>query len=419
MPQPATRRSRPETSHELRMVSAVTGLVLCFFFLWALGRAPFVASDEPVLVDFSQFYSGARLIWSGDVEQLYDDDVLLRAVAADVPWPAVTIFPPVYPAHVYASFGPVLLVSFLPAAVSFALASLGLYALGVLLLGSGGQSDVDLRWLAFGNPALVYVIPAGQITAIPFLQLALVWRAWRAERWGMAGLCLGLMAWKPQLLLIGLVAAVVQPRVRLLGGVLAGAGIHAVVFTLVAGPSGWGGWARVLRLLAANEQVFQNRWQFQSLKGSLALWVPRGELYWWTLAAATLVVLLACWRIGRTSDHRVTFAATVLGGLLISPHVYTYDVLLASAGLYAIGQQALQRPSLARSDRAAYTIYWAPLVAGSAQFTSVPPVCAAMVAWLLFTAWERRPPHSIVDSPPEPAVNERPEPESVPLADGS
>ena len=205
---------------------------------------------------------------------------------------------------------------------------------------------------------------------------------WRNGRMGPAGLLLGSLAWKPQLLLIAGVALLVRPNWRLLSGVLASVFIHASLFTAVVGTQGWMAYAAVLSEISKGETVLFSEWRLQSLRGALALVFPSGPVLWVGLAAATSVVVAGCWWLGRVKDDRTAFAVAVIGGLLVSPHVYAYVGLLAFAALHLIGEEVLKRRRADSSDLWAYALYWSPIVIDTAQVTRLQPVCAAMLGWL-------------------------------------
>lgn len=383
-------RRRRINEHELRVHAA---LVACALLLMAalslVGAGTPAAFRKPTFPDFAQFYAGARMLAAGDADRLYVPRAFLDELAASVPWTQETLFPPVYPAHVYAAFRPLARLPYGTAALIFAGLSLAVYAWAVHVLAAPSHVPRTLRWLAIANPALLHVVMSGQVSTVALATLALTWRAWRVGHMFAAGLCLGSLAWKPQLLLIGAMAFAVRPSARLAAGGAAAVAVHAALFTAVAGPGAWWSYAKVLALVSDSPGVFSKVHQLQSLKGAVALVLPQGSLRIVVLCVLIAAALAVTVYIGRKArDQRVTFAAVVLCGILVSPHVYVYDALLAGAGLFLVAQAALERGWHRRSDVTAYALHWSPLLLPFVEVTRVQIVTLLMFLWLFWAARE-------------------------------
>ena len=383
-------RRRRIDERELRVHAA---LVACVLFMMAalslVGAGSPAHFRKPTFPDFAQFYAGARMLAAGDVGLLYVPREFLRALAASVPWTHETLFPPVYPAHVYAAFAPLARLPYGIAALLFTASSLALYVVAVRVFTASVPGRTTLRWFAIANPALLHAVMSGQLSTFGLLTLACAWKGWRDGRMFNAGLCLGSLAWKPQLLLFGIIAFAIRPGLPFAAGWAIALAIHAALFTLAGGSNAWSAYATVLaRVSSSPEMQFGKTYQLQSLKGALDLMLPRGPamfLLLGVLIAATLAVTIFIGR--RSRDQRNVFAAVVVCGLLVSPHVYVYDMLLGSAALFLIGQAALDRGVHTRSDVAAYFLHWSPLLLPFVEVTRIQVGVVCALAWL---AWKAR-----------------------------
>ena len=386
----ASRRPRID-ERELRLHAALVACVLVMFAVLSLVGAGSPAHfRKPTFPDVAQFYAGARMVAAGDVGLLYVPREFLRVLAASVPWTHETLFPPVYPAHLYAAFVPLTWVPYGTAAILFTASSIAVYAVAVRMFTAPAAGRATLRWLACASPALLHVIMSGQLSTLALATLALAWRAWRGRRMFNVGLCLASLAWKPPLLLFGVIAFAIRPSLPLaLGGALALA-VHAALFTIVGGLSAWPSYGTVLvRVSSSPEMMFAKTYQLYSLKGALELLLPRGPVMFTLLAVLIAVTLALAIFIGRRSrDQRYAFAAMVVCGLLVSPHVYVYDMLLASAALFLIGQAALEHGVRARSDVAAYLLLWSPLLLPLIEVTRIQVGVVCALAWLVWKARE-------------------------------
>jgi hypothetical protein len=105
----------------------------------------------------------------------------------------------------------------------------------------------------------------------------------------------------------------------------------------------------------------------------------------WLLGAVG-VLWLARWVSGRTDDRRLQFAAVVIAGLLINPHLYVYDLVVLAAPLCAIGSWLMAR-GMNCADRSlamtAFAVFWAPLLGPFAAVTHVQ-LTAPLLVFLLW-----------------------------------
>ena len=358
--------------------------------------------EHPLFADLLQFQAGAALIVSGSEAELYRGGAFDRALAALAPWPERLIYPAVYPAHVYAAFVPLTWLPFGIAAIVFSVGSALAYVGAVKLANVHGRAiPMAVICLALGNPAFWRTWVAGQTGAFSLLALILAWRSWRSNRMFAAGLCLGALAWKPQLLAIAACAWMLRPSSKLAAGVMLAVGAHLLAMLGMVGVAGFGEYLSLLRRAAAHPEVFSAPHQFISVSGALRLafghTVPA-----WGVALGSSVTLVLSWRLTRRGTKEDAFAAAVLSGLLLSPHVYAYDALIFGAFLLPLCFDTLQRGTTRPSDTIAYILFWAPFMVGMAAATRVQATPLLALAWLWLRESELR--TGAVLAAPEPSA---------------
>src|SRR4051812_18803956 len=157
--------------------------------------------------DYIQFYIMGCRIQEGRSDLLYD----MEHIAADAKRrisPRLEYHPErnPYGPQVALAFAPLAELSFLTSLAVFSVVSLCAYAAAVWLLwrhapGLAGHGRY-VALVAAAYPALLVTLRFGQISTVTLLAPALAVSALAAERRLLAGLCLGLLAYKPQLLVV-------------------------------------------------------------------------------------------------------------------------------------------------------------------------------------------------------------------------
>jgi alpha-1,2-mannosyltransferase len=304
--------------------------------------------------DFLQFYTYGSLMAENQVDRLYEADAH-AAVARRVVDPrlVLTSFSPNYSPVIAFLAVPLTGLSFAAAMVAFSAFSAWIYGLSVWLLTSittRVKSDVVTTvLLAAAWPALTITLRYGQISALSlFVVTAATVSAASGRQW-LAGAALGLLVYKPNLLLGPVLILVVARQWRLVGGLALGAGLELAANLAIAGPDVMCQYVTALLKLAANpERVQFYPAESHSLRGLVQLLVPWPSL----VTAATVVALpLAAWlgvRAWRAHhDFRPRWAALVVASLVASPHVLTYDLLLLAVPLVLLVDWSLEtRPGL-------------------------------------------------------------------------
>jgi Glycosyltransferase family 87 len=233
--------------------------------------------------------------------------------------------------------------------------------------------------LAAAFPGFFGLITFGQNSALALACFTGMYFALRAERDLLAGLCLGLLACKPQLaLLAACVFAIAwvwpgKPR-RGASVVVAGAAISVLAQLLAAwawyGPGPLLTYAHVLTHLASMAHILEPRpYLIHSLRAfwNLLLPWPRAAFVLYLLTALPTVVLaVACWRRPAPLEHR--FAVILLTTVLVAPHLTVYDLVILVPALLWIGDW-LMTHGAPRTTWLLYLCYIAPFAGPLSRWT--------------------------------------------------
>jgi len=294
----------------------------------------FIIKTEDVQVggDFPAFYGAGHMVWSGDMDALYEPD---RQIEAQSDLPIST-----EPGGLYFAYPPIVATLFAPLG---ALPFIDAYALYTLILVAATAFAVRIGWAkrpnVSGRTSLVLLlvlafapvfraIIGSQTTTLYVLLFALLTR--ELERQDQSELSLAalltLSLFKPQLglPLIGLVV-IHDVRRNWRPATMAAAAFY-LLNTLVAGFGWFGVWISALAdynsLPGVQDSPLSISWV-----GALTSAVdwPGAEALGFGLAAVTVVILMLVWRPETPVPVRDRMSLTMPGILLLSPHTVFYE----------------------------------------------------------------------------------------------
>ena len=198
------------------------------------------------------------------------------------------------------------------------------------------RRDRATVWLAAAAfPAMFVLWRYGQLSAVSLLCMVAAARLSAGGRSLVAGLALGCLAYKPNLLVAPGLVFLVVGEWRLLAGTAAGAGLQVVISIAGVGWPVYAGYLGVLATIAKHPEIVQIfPAESHSIAGQLRMWsAPSTVVMAGTLIGLAGTVWLASqvWRA--TSDPRPRWAALALAALIASPHLLTYDLLLLAVPL--------------------------------------------------------------------------------------
>ena len=213
-----------------------------------------------------------------------------------------------------------------------------------------GAAVVLFRWLSAAMPrrrallilvASVASLPAGASLAIagwdPLLLLPAAFALALVRRHpAIAGVLLGAVALKPQLVWLVIPLALIAANWRLLGGMLAAAAAWALTSLAIVGPEHLLDWPRLLLSVPYAETPAT-----LGLPGLVALFTSNSALgdgfAGLLLVAATTVAIRV--RDGLRRDPESLLAVGITLSLLCSPHLWPADLLIAAVPMCALARR--------------------------------------------------------------------------------
>ena len=378
----------PSLAGFLRVLPVGLGLSLALLYGVVLQRTG-VVSDQGVLLQFNDypaFLTGARLVAAGQGAHLYDPAAQEPVQAAIVGAAVIRDRGPLPYNHLPFLALALAPLAGLPVGISYAawMAATALALAGALALLTGELlayeprrspalvwAAVGLWGLALGFFPLANSLLVAQVTPWVLLGLAGATRSLRTGHDGAAGAWLALGLLKPQVILVPLLVLLIMRRRRavLAFGAVAAGGL--ALATLALGDLGWPrAYLALLGQVAGAEgagaiqPVLMMNWRglLAQAAAILGLSGPAGVAPWvfplsLVLSALTILGLGVAWRRGgwrpagaathpepaaRAWDLR--WAATILAGLLASPHLPAYELALWLVTAVLVWR-ALRRPS--------------------------------------------------------------------------
>jgi len=332
MSNPARRdRQNPLEPHGKLLVIgfAVAGvIVLIVWVLWFIAIIPSGVdqSGTPVGWDFRAFHSAATLLSRGETTAMYD-----------LAWPADLDGPPfANPPFTAVLFLPFVAMGVVPAWVVWTVISVGAMAIGFRAL------DVPSWPLATGAALLTvpvfFALRLGQTSLLVFMLMSLGYAALRSGRFRAAGAVLGLVVFKPQLL-VGFVFWWLS-RWRTMRPAIVGAfatGGTLIAVSLILLPFAWVGFfeaaSRLPELYAFGDSPYYEfaMWNLVVTDG------PANPTFISALSLALTIGagLALVWFVRRVRDDLpLAYAGAVVVGLIAAAHLVVHDwTLLLIAGV--------------------------------------------------------------------------------------
>ena len=326
------------------LVLAVANVTLCgvaYFSHWWV----YDPNGLGIPTDFINVWAAGRLVLDGLPAQAYDWDIQKQVEVAKLGQDFVGYFAWHYPP-------PFLFVASLLAQLPYQLAYIGWVVVSFLLF------LVAMRAIA-GHPfgyLLALAIPMAFINALVgqngFLTAALIGGTLYLIpiRPVLAGICLGLLTYKPQYGLLFPIMLIAAGHWR----VFIGAGVTAVVLATASWLAfGIESWLAFFHWVPKFSQAFLTEgkapwWKLQSIFSMVRYFggsEPLGWAFQWVLTASVAVVLALVWR--SRVPYTLKAAALAAGTLLTTPYLFMYDMMVLAipiAFLVRIGLKTGFRP---------------------------------------------------------------------------
>jgi hypothetical protein len=400
---PAHVTSRWLPARRLRAHAIV--LALCLWGTCAVDFATpgsFDRAGNIKFQDFLQFYISARLVREHRAAELYNQQVADQQLHAIVAQPTLVRLPTVYGPQVGFLFVPLSRFSFLNAAALWVAFSLLMYFGSLCALWRccpALRPHAQLIAIAAAAfPPLFHFFVRGQISALLLALMIAAFLAFRANRLVLAGVALGCLVLKPQFLVAIPLVLLFARAWKPLAGLLLSAATQLAAARLYFGSGVMNAYIDTMR--------HASRWinlselplapvQMHSLRAFWSLLVPSHSQALILFVLSSIPVLwmtTSIWKSRSTLDLR--FSALLLAAVLISPHLFIYDLLVLAPIFLLLANWILANDKQPKSSKLGVLLYLAfmlPLFGPLARWThlqlSVPVFVA--ILWTLFRVTTR------------------------------
>ena len=299
---------------------------------------------DPFLDDFVVFYSAGRMVREGQATAAYDPGAIHSEEAEVVRQPRASIIPLPYfnPPHMLFALSA---LSCLPtglAALLFTIIELAAFAAAIAvlsrlrLIGLSGAGGLIALLALIASMPFHEVLLHGQISLLLFAAWAAIYVGTiqgRGDRWTVPGLVV--LALKPQLALVPLLYLIIRHQWATLARFIAVETALTVVAVAAWGPGIVWDFLSLLRAAAGWED--QNGIWVDAMFGWNAFvrdligpqWHMGRAAIAAALSLATLALVASSARLPRRRTPAETLAVLVFASLLVSPHLFSQDLVLA------------------------------------------------------------------------------------------
>lgn len=366
------------------MIAVIGGASL--LFIWTTGGAMTDRFGRPIATDFSGMWTAGRMLVGGDALGLFDPDrhfAFQRQVFGN---PGIDVFGWHYPPFFLAIAALLALMPYVPALLVWQATTFALYLAAVRAIAPAHRLVLVA---AIGFPAVFVTLGHGHNAFLTagLLGLGLYWLGTRPV---LAGICIGLLAYKPQF-------GLVLPVVMLLGGhwrAVASAGITVAAMSL--GVTVWLGpevWLAFVKGAAFTREVILEQgitgwYKIQSTFSAFrSFGAPLPLAYGAQFAVTGAVVATLALMAWRGADSRFVAAMTATGALLATPYCLDYDMTILGVAVAFAAAHGVEK-GFAPYEKSLLALVWfVPLAArGVMMTTGLPLGVFVMAAFFAFTA---------------------------------
>jgi hypothetical protein len=330
--------------------------------------------------DFSQFYAAAREVAAGRIQAVYSQDALRRAsaeaIGADDEW---TYAQWAYPPTLGLLLAPLARLRPLPAYWTWVISTLLATALALHLV----VRSVSLVALVFVFPGVVHAMICNQSALLNTALLAAGIATLRARPLA-AGMCLGLLTYKPQAAML-LPVVLVAGRHGKAAAAWAATALGLVGASILAfGPGVWGDFLSAARMNV--EHLNAGSYRLDRMPTPYAALLLDGASPQVALVgqmATTVLAALAAALVWRRSDRPSMQALALAAAVpLATPYAYDYDLAILVVPFVLLAGERRRGEAV---PLWALLALWLgplaiPLVAHEAGWHLGPPILASLVA---------------------------------------
>lgn len=333
---------------------------------------------RPIASDFVNVWAAGKMVLEGRAAGAYDWAAHKLVEASAVGWDFDGYFGWHYPPPFLAVAAPLALLAYPVAHLVWMALTAPLYMAAVARI--AGAREAALAALAF--PAAFWNFGCGQngflTAALLGLGLALL-----KTRPILAGVLIGLLAYKPQFGLLIPIALVAGGHWRAVAAAAATVAAMALGALVAFGPDTW--LAFVHSTGVTNQKILvEGRANFAELLSAFGMtrWLGGGvSLAWAVQGAVALGLAAAVWRSWRGAAPFADKAALlVAAALMATPYLYVYDLVALAAAIAFLARTPLTRNERSVLVAASLAVLAGPVLAPPLAFLAAPAVAAVALA---------------------------------------
>jgi hypothetical protein len=291
--------------------------------------------------DFLQFYVGGSFVREGRLNELYDVQALYTRAQATIPGSRDTLYMPIQSPQTSLVFSRLSALPYSVAVVIWIAVILLLYAASCAMTWRHCTALHRYRYetlaCAVAFPGLYSTVLNGQTSVVALLAVAGSLLALRHGWPFIAGLAIGVLAFKPHWLFAAGAVFFAAREWRVVAGALTSAAVQMGVTLLLVGPAVMNAYWRTLLAIQRISDLLEP-YPGDSLRAFFKVFVPSAPVAmaaYLVAALATLWVAVSLWR--SSAPFEVRASAVVLAVLLISPHALPYDLILLAPMYFLLG----------------------------------------------------------------------------------
>ncbi len=379
-----------------------TLLILCTLTLYGIDIATPGLRDRVGHLkgpDFLQFYTAGSLANQNRGDALYDPAANVREAQRRVPEAADFIYFPFYGPQVSLLFAPLARLPYGLALLVWTLLSAAIYAACCFAVWRHCYSlkphGRTILLLAMAYPPLFALLTHGQVSALALACFTLAYLALE-KRWEFAaGLAIGLLLFKPQLGLLAGILFLISRRWKIVFGALISIAVQVALvwirygFAVIVKYCEMFGHFEKLRPFL-DVKPYQNH----SLRSFWMLLAPErlAAILYILCAAVFIVIAVLAWR--STAPLSLRYSVLLFATVLVSPHLYVYDLVILAPALMLVGDWALRNSQDERVPEIISLLYLSfvlPLLGPVTRFThlQLSVIAFALMTFVLFRVVSR------------------------------
>jgi len=315
-----------------RRYALVLGAALWTTWLLSVTRGPGLLdlAGNVKGADFIEFYTAGALVGRGDADRLYDLERQQRfehALTAPQDWPGLHPF--INPPFFAWPFVPLAALPYLVAFAIWSAIGVALVVATVALVRDGPAAWRALPW-AFAFPPVFASVSYGQNALLSLFILAAAVALLRHGRDFAGGLVLGVLLYKPQLLVVLGIVLLADRRWWTVAGLATMAALLAAATLATGVPAAQSYLALASTFGAMQTHAGFPTWNMHSLYSFCVLLLPDhleiATILAVVASAAAIVVVRRLQPRYDVATLRHWYAVALWGTVLASPHVFLYDL---------------------------------------------------------------------------------------------